>query len=118
MAAPPPTGGWLGMVVPKRHAKRSVTRNLVKRQIRAVFDDVGLAGERAAGLRPGLWVVRLRAPIDRSRFPSAASDALRRAMRDELAAEPCRRACTASGPRCGACRAARWCCCCAATGCC
>ncbi|GAP37839.1 ribonuclease P protein component [Piscinibacter sakaiensis] len=85
MAAPPPTGGWLGMVVPKRHAKRSVTRNLVKRQIRAVFDDVGLAGERAAGLRPGLWVVRLRAPIDRSRFPSAASDALRRAMRDELA---------------------------------
>lgn len=69
------------MVVPKRHAKRSVTRSLLKRQIRAA---VGKAMLPARSLRPGLWVVRLRTPIDRKRFPSAASDALRHAMHDEL----------------------------------
>lgn len=73
------------MVVPKRHARRSVTRSLLKRQIRATF-----AAARAAtgepGLPPGLWVVRLRAPIDRTRFPSAASEALRLTMRSELQA--------------------------------
>ena len=69
---------WLGLVVPKRHARRAVTRNLLKRQIRACV------GERAGGLAEGLWVVRLRAPFDRERFVSAASDALRRAARDEL----------------------------------
>jgi ribonuclease P protein component len=31
-----------------------------------------------------LWVLRLRSPIDRQQFPSAASDALRRAVHDEL----------------------------------
>jgi len=78
--APPaaPTGVWLGAVVPKRHAKRSVTRSLLKRQIRSAmmgFDS------RLAG---GLWVVRLRAPFDRKIFVSAASEALKRAARDEL----------------------------------
>ena len=34
---------------------------------------------------PGLWVVRLRSPFDRQKFPSAASDALRAAARAELA---------------------------------
>jgi len=69
---------WAGAVVPKRHARRSVTRSLLKRQIRR-------AVERHAGaLAGGLWVVRLRAPFDKSRFPSAASDALKRAARDEL----------------------------------
>ena len=71
---------WLGMVVPKRHARRSVTRSLMKRQIRAA---VGL---QAGGLATGLWVVRMRAPFDRKRFVSAASDALRAEVRDELAA--------------------------------
>jgi len=69
---------WLGAVVPKRHAKRSVTRSLLKRQIRSAvmgFDS------RLAG---GLWVVRLRAPFDRKTFVSAASEALKRAARDEL----------------------------------
>lgn len=73
---------WLGMVVPKRHAKRSVTRSLLKRQIRQAAGCEDAAGR---GLRPGLWVVRLRSPIDRQRFPSAASDALRSAMHVELA---------------------------------
>ena len=37
-----------------------------------------------ASLRAGLWVVRLRAPFDRSKYPSAASDALRVVARAEL----------------------------------
>lgn len=69
---------WLGAVVPKRHARRAVTRNLLKRQIRAAVE------RHAAGLAPGLWVVRLRAPFDRTAFPSAASEALRHAVRVEL----------------------------------
>ncbi|MDR7298936.1 MULTISPECIES: ribonuclease P protein component [Roseateles] len=73
-----PNGCWLGMVVPKRHARRAVTRTLLKRQIRAAF-------AATAGIPPGLWVVRLRSPFDRQKFPSAASDALRQAARDELA---------------------------------
>jgi len=68
---------WLGAVVPKRHARRAVTRSLLKRQIRAALD-------RHAGLPGGLWVVRLRAPFDAARFTSAASPALRDAARDEL----------------------------------
>ncbi|MDI4635669.1 ribonuclease P protein component [Pelomonas sp. V22] len=75
----PVEGCWLGTVVPKRHAKRAVTRNLFKRQIRAVFET------GAATLPPGLWVVRLRAPFDRKQFVSASSDALRSAARSELA---------------------------------
>ncbi len=68
----------LGAVVPKRHARRSVTRSLLKRQIYA-------AGDRHAPLLAGgLWIVRLRAPFDRAAFPSAASFALRAAARSEL----------------------------------
>ena len=73
-----PQGCWVGVVVPKRHAKRSVTRQLLKRQIRAAFAE-------RPGMPPGLWVVRLRSPFDRQKFPSAASDALRAAARAELA---------------------------------
>jgi ribonuclease P protein component len=68
---------WLGAVVPKRHARRAVTRSLLKRQIRA-------AVSRRPELPPGLWVVRLRAPFDRERFVSAASGALGAAARSEL----------------------------------
>ncbi len=71
---------WLGLVVPKRHAKRAVTRTLVKRQIRNVAADC------AARLAPGLWVVRQRSPFDPKQYPSAASDALKQAARDELRA--------------------------------
>lgn len=71
---------WLGAVVPKRHARRSVTRSLLKREIR------GAVLACRDQLKPGLWVVRLRAPIDRALFPSAVSDALRQAVRSELLA--------------------------------
>lgn len=69
---------WLGAVVPKRHARRSVTRSLIKRQIRAAV------GQHGDALNGGLWVVRLRAPFDRASFPSAASSALLNAARGEL----------------------------------
>jgi len=69
---------WLGAVVPKRHARRSVTRSLLKRQIRAVV------GDHAAALAGGLWVVRLRAPFDPMRFTSAASAEMKRVARAEL----------------------------------
>jgi ribonuclease P protein component len=73
-----PAGHWIGCVVPKRHARRAVTRSLLKRQIRAAL------GRHAAGLGPGLWLVRLRQPFVKSQFPSAASAALASAARDEL----------------------------------
>jgi ribonuclease P protein component len=72
-------GQWLGLVVPKRHAKRAVTRTLIKRQVKAAM------ALHASELPAGLWVVRLRAPFDRQQFPSAASAALRALAREELA---------------------------------
>ncbi len=78
LAAGPPSGLWLGAVVPKRHARRAVTRSLLKRQIRAAMVKQMLV------LPAGLWVIRLRAPFDMARFPSACSTALRDAARDEL----------------------------------
>ena len=68
----------LGVVVPKRHARRAVTRSLLKRQIYAA------GGRHAASLARGLWIVRLRAPFDRTRFVSATSAALREVARAEL----------------------------------
>ncbi len=65
-------------MVPKRHARRAVTRTLLKRQIRSAVTDLG------AALASGLWVVRLRAPFDRAHFVSAASDELKRVARTEL----------------------------------
>ena len=85
---------WLGLVVPRRHARRAVTRSLLKRQMRSAMADA-VAG---SPLPPGLWVLRLRAPFDRAQFASAASSALRDSARSELrlllqrAAEPVRAA--------------------------
>ncbi|MBB5205224.1 ribonuclease P protein component [Inhella inkyongensis] len=84
--APPPSPSvpsarWLGLVVPKRLARRSVTRSLVKRLGRA-----GLAEQLKSStpLPAGLWVLRLRTPIDRKAFPSATSEALRKVLREDL----------------------------------
>ena len=73
-----PKGHWLGSVIPKRMARRAVTRNLLRRQIRAVM------GEQLSTLPAGLWLVRLRAPFAREQFVSAASDSLRSLVRAEL----------------------------------
>ena len=73
-----PRSAWIGCVVPKRHARRAVTRNLLKRQIRACF-------VRHADILPGgLWLVRLRAGFPLTEFVSARSEALALAARAEL----------------------------------
>ena len=69
---------WVGALVPKRWAKRAVTRNAIKRQIYAVSSEV------EPRLTPAAHVVRLRSAFDRAKFPSATSDALKRAVRGEL----------------------------------
>ena len=73
-------GVWLGAMVPKRWARRAVTRNLVKRQIYAI----GAACEDA--LPAAAHVVRLRSSFDRKQFPSAASAAFKATVRAELQA--------------------------------
>lgn len=71
-------GVWLGAMVPKRWAKRAVTRNMIKRQIFAV----------GAGFEPRLprsaHLIRLRSGFDRAQYTSATSDALKAAVRSEL----------------------------------
>jgi len=69
---------WLGALVPKRWARRAVTRNTVRRQIYAVSAHFEVELPQAA------YVVRLRAAFDRKQFVSATSTALKRAVRAEL----------------------------------
>ena len=64
--------------MPKRWAKRAVTRNAIKRQIYTVSDQF------SAQLAPRAHVVRLRAAFDRTEFVSATSDVLKAAVRAEL----------------------------------
>ena len=68
----------MGAVVPKRWAKRAVTRNGIKRQIYTM----------SAALTPSLptaaHVVRLRTAFAREQFVSAWSEALKAAVRGEL----------------------------------
>lgn len=70
---------WLGAMVPKRWARRAVTRNAIKRQI---YNVSALAPE--ASLPQAAHVVRLRSGFDRKEFVSATSDKLRAAVRAEL----------------------------------
>ncbi len=65
-------------MVPKRWAKRAVTRNTIKRQIYAV------SSQFSPSLAPRAHVVRLRATFDRKEFVSATSEALKAAVRAEL----------------------------------
>ena len=69
---------WMGALVPKRWARRAVTRNAIKRQIYSVSVDFESVLARAA------HVVRLRTTFDRSQFTSATSDRLKEAIRGEL----------------------------------
>lgn len=68
----------MGCVVPKRLARRAVTRTLLKRQIRASF------ARHVSALPTGLWLVRLRSAFAKADFVSARSVALSRAARAEL----------------------------------
>ena len=69
---------WLGAMVPKRWAKRAVTRNTIKRQIYALGD------EYVAELQCAAHLVRLRSSFDKNQFISATSEVLRSAVRNEL----------------------------------
>jgi ribonuclease P protein component len=73
-----PTASWLGCLVPKRHARRAVTRNLLKRQVRGAFE------RHQTALPHGLWLVRLRQGFPVGEYPSARSVALQHAARAEL----------------------------------
>lgn len=70
----------VGALVPKRWAKRAVTRNTIKRQIHHVSQLF------ETQLAPGAHVVRLRSAFDPRLFPSATSAPLRLAVRQELLA--------------------------------
>lgn len=69
---------WLGAMVPKRWAKRAVTRNAIKRQIYAVSSDYADSYPHSA------FVVRLRCAFAKAEFLSAVSDSLRQAVRIEV----------------------------------
>ena len=71
-------GVWLGAMVPKRWARRAVTRNTIKRQIYTVGSTF------EAKLPQAAHVVRLRTAFDRKQFVSATSDQLKLAVRAEL----------------------------------
>jgi ribonuclease P protein component len=87
LALPPVTEGralfplvdtWLGVMLPKRWARRAVTRNTIRRQIYEVARLAGVSLPQAA------LVVRLRSEFSRKQFVSATSDALKAAVRTEL----------------------------------
>lgn len=76
----------LGLVLPKKQARRSVTRSLIRHQARESLRRHGPAVHALGVHAPAVegWVLRLRAPFDRQQFPSAASKALGVAVRQEL----------------------------------
>lgn len=65
-------------MVPKRWAKRAVTRNSIKRQI------YSLSQEFEAHLPMAAHVVRLRKEFDSLHFTSASSNELKKTVRREL----------------------------------
>ena len=69
---------YIGAMVPKRWAKRAVTRNTIKRQIYTLCESYGAHWPVAA------HVVRLRSGFDRKQFISATSEVLKQAVRQEL----------------------------------
>jgi len=71
-------GVMIGALVPKRWARRAVTRNLIKRQI------YNVAALFASELPMAAHVVRLRSAFDRAHFRSASSEPLKRSVRAEL----------------------------------
>jgi ribonuclease P protein component len=68
----------IGAVVPKRWAKRAVTRNGIKRQIYT------LSAQFEPRLAHTAHVVRLRTGFAREQFESAWSEPLKKAVRAEL----------------------------------
>lgn len=71
---------WVGVLLPKRWAKRAITRNAIRRQI---YETARLRAQ-TVGLPEAALVVRLRTAFSRQTFVSATSDALKQAVRAEL----------------------------------
>lgn len=71
---------WIGAMVPKRWAKRAVTRNAIKRQIYTVSADFSNQYPTAA------FLVRLRRDFSRKEFISAISEPLKQLVRAEVQA--------------------------------
>lgn len=71
-------GLLVGFVIPKRNARRAVTRVAIRRQMRAAVARHG------AGLAAGEWALRLRVPWNPKQFRSATSAGLVEAVRAEL----------------------------------
>ena len=69
---------WLGPLIPKKWAKRAVTRNAIKRQIFNVARDFETV------LPLGAYVIRLRSGFAKKQFSSASSDHLKQTVREEL----------------------------------
>lgn len=69
---------WIGAMVPKRWAKRAVTRNAIKRQVYTI------SRERQQDFPATAHLVRLRSGFDKSFFVSGSSVALKQAVRAEL----------------------------------
>jgi ribonuclease P protein component len=69
----------IGAVVPKRWARKAVTRNLIKRQIYALSRELWTTNLPWADR-----VIRLRKTFDNKLFISASSKNLRLAIRSEL----------------------------------
>jgi ribonuclease P protein component len=67
---------WIGAVVPKRWAKRAVTRNAIKRQIYSLTASMSLP--------VAAHVVRLRSGFAKDEFKSAWSEPLKKVVRAEL----------------------------------
>ena len=74
----PAGGAWVGVLLPKRWARRAVTRNAIRRQIYAICHVHG------ANLPLAAHVVRLRSSFDPKVFVSATSAALKQTVRAEL----------------------------------
>ena len=71
-------GLCLAALLPKRWAKRAVTRNALRRQIYAAF------ASQQTQLIPVPHLVRMRAAMDPTLFTSACSDPLKKAVRQEI----------------------------------
>ena len=69
---------WIGAMVPKRWAKRAVTRNAIKRQIYTLSADLLHHYPQAA------FLVRMRREFSRKKFVSATSVQLMDAVRAEV----------------------------------
>ena len=73
---------WIGAMVPKRWAKRAVTRNAIKRQIYTV--SISLQSIMMPADFPAAFLIRLRREFSRQAFPSASSSTLKETVRTEL----------------------------------